>query len=316
MGVNLQPEGSWGVTIKTCRSKLRTQVGALIRKSISADGAWIICNSVLKPQILYPMMLASAHDCDLGEMEKEARRLFLRNAKLPITTPLDLLGAHEHLSGVGWLPWADEMNIQRVCTILQVMNTPDIVTGKLVELMLPYLARVSCRSGNPFELSPSLGRVDHLLWDVWKWLSKHSVGIACSDSDLSWRFGLTILEAAEQLCTDVNTLREVEDGCKQYDCVGLWEIVRADSDVLQDWLFKRTLLVPEQRWISLLKDILTQDGRRLRKEIIELRHQIIPGRWARAGTAVTVVPMCDWIAVILRVKGDMVSARKYKRRGG
>ena len=178
LGVDVSGEGGWKKLLEMAKEKLETQTTALMSKRISPEGAWIVCNSVLKPQIMYRTFVTNESEKDISEMERMARRVFFKNAKLPITFPLDLLGAHENRLGMGWIPWNDELGVQKVGIVLQAMNSKkEMITGRLIEIMLPSLQRMSCRSGSALGGGDPGCRVKSWLWGVWNWMKNFGFSI-------------------------------------------------------------------------------------------------------------------------------------------
>ena len=74
-------EGGWKKLLEMAKEKLETQTTALMSKRILPEGAWIVCNSVLKPQNMYRTFVTNESEKDISEMERMARRVFFKNAK-------------------------------------------------------------------------------------------------------------------------------------------------------------------------------------------------------------------------------------------
>ena len=102
LGVDITGDGTWKLNTASAQKKLEYQVGAIMAKCISAEGAWLVSNTVLKPQVLYRCFVTAGAKKAIDGMERLVRKFFCKNAKLPRTVSLDLLSAHEK-RGLGWV---------------------------------------------------------------------------------------------------------------------------------------------------------------------------------------------------------------------
>ena len=104
LGVEVCADGSWKPMMDKIEEKIDIQTTALVKKSLSVEGAWIVSQLVLKPQVMYGALFTSGTDSRLEKIERKVRRMFFKHAKLPASMPLGLLGAHEYRTGLGGYP--------------------------------------------------------------------------------------------------------------------------------------------------------------------------------------------------------------------
>jgi hypothetical protein len=236
--------------------------------------------------------------------------MYCNKAGLATTTPMDLMHAHEHKMGVGWIPWADEVGIQRAALLLQVLNS-NCVTSELVKVMLPEIAKLAGREGVALTGDPG-HKVECWIWQAWKWINKHNLEISTVASIKQPEN--TLSEASDRLCTHPLMSHMVLEGCRQTGVRFLWEVFDKQGK-MRCWTRNRHSTAT-QKWLKAIQDALTTHNGSIKDALKDGRSHLIPESWCRPGVAVTDGNPDQWVGIIRALEGVEAKVEIFRNKNG
>ena len=102
--------------------KSRTQDAVRIARKhgLSADGAALVINMVLRRRALYALKFAACFEGNVDEIERPARHYYLHSRGMAKTTSRGLTETRVEEGGLGYFSWWDEIHLEQQTYLLSL----------------------------------------------------------------------------------------------------------------------------------------------------------------------------------------------------
>ena len=162
-------------------------VGLLSSVALSAGGADMVINSVLRPQLVYPLQFTSVTEHELDRLEWPVRRLWLHRHGLAQSADRSKVALPLEMGGMQWRSLWDEINVSRAVLALKLLNGGGSAGRQLAAAVFHHAElQATAREGAGYE-PPTLGAVaDNAKGVVGWWLGALARWLHVQDLTVCW----------------------------------------------------------------------------------------------------------------------------------
>jgi len=151
LGILQDLRGDGGDQMAHVTARTRDAVDTARDHGLSADGAAIVINMVIRSRAIYALKFAACLEEAVNECERQARHYYLQSRGVASTTSRALTETRVEEGGLGYFSWWDELHLEQLTYLLTRIQDPG-QAGKLIRAQVWRLQRTTGRAGSPLEL--------------------------------------------------------------------------------------------------------------------------------------------------------------------